>query len=466
MFMQQFFVDGLGCASYLIGCEAAGVAAVIDPQRDVRPYLAAAAHGITITHIIETHLHADHVSGNTELAQRTGAPIYLHPAAAAEFPHKPLADGAEIVLGGVSLYVRHAPGHTPDSLILLAADTNRAAEPWLAFTGDLLFVGDVGRPDLVGPEAARSLAADLYTSLFDGILRQDDALLIYPGHGAGSLCGRAIGSMRVSSLGYERRHNPALAPRPLAEFVDYMTANLPEQPANHRQIKTANRRGPTVLGDLQVRPLDLDHAIPHFQRGAALLDLRPKADFIAQHVPGSVYLAADDQLANRVGFILPPDQPVILLLAPDADAQALGYSLARVGYERVLGYLAGGIAEWAAAGLPVTAGDIQDVSPAELSELLIANHLVVIDVREPWEYAQGHIPAARLIPLGQLATSLADLDPAQPVATVCASGSRSQSAAALLGQQGFATIYNLQGGMDAWTRAGGQISRERPPQHA
>src|SRR5512142_2515370 len=248
MYLQQFFVDGLGCASYLVGCEAKGSAAVIDPDRDVQKYLdTAAARGLQITQIIETHLHADHVSGNTDLAARTGAAVYLHEASGATFPHQPLKHADVLTLGNVRLHVRHTPGHTPESITLLIADTTRADEPWLALTGDTLFVGDAGRPDLVGLDAARDLAGQLYESLNHELLPLADGLLIYPGHGAGSLCGRSIGSVRSTTLGFERHHNPALEPRDKADFVEFATKDLPEQPGNHQRIKALNRHGPNPL---------------------------------------------------------------------------------------------------------------------------------------------------------------------------------------------------------------------------
>ncbi len=463
MYVEQFFVEGLGCASYLIGCEAKGVAAVIDPERDVQRYIVAAqARGLKITHIIETHLHADHVSGNTDLAARTGADIYLHESAQAAFPHKPLKEGDVLELGGVRIVMRHTPGHTPESITLLVSDTTRAPEPWMALTGDTLFVGDAGRPDLVGAEAARGLAGDLYDSLFGKLLELPDSLLIYPGHGAGSLCGRAIGSVRSTTLGFERLHNPALAVRAKADFVEYMTGNLPEQPGNHKRIKAMNRRGPKPLGEIQARGLALRDAIPYLRQRAALLDTRSKADYVAKHIPGSVHLPADAQLSNRVGFVLPPDVPVVLLVESEETYRRAVLSLARVGYENVVGYLAEGIQGWEAAGLPLASGDIQDVSPAELNELLVngnGNRPMVVDVREPWEYAQGHISGAVLIPLGQLAARLSELDPQRPVAAVCASGNRSQSAAALLGQKGFAKVYNMLDGMYGWQRTGLEMTR-------
>jgi glyoxylase-like metal-dependent hydrolase (beta-lactamase superfamily II)/rhodanese-related sulfurtransferase len=459
MYLEQFVTGGLGCASYIIGCEAEGVAAVVDPDRDVDRYLeAAAARDLKITHIIETHLHADHVSGNTDLAARTGAPIFIHSAAGARFPHQPLQAGDVLEVGNARLEVLHTPGHTPESISLLVTDTTRSSEPWVLLTGDALFVGDVGRPDLVGADAARRLAGQLYHSLFDELLALDDSLLVYPGHGAGSLCGRSIGSMPSTTLGFERRSNPALSPRDKAAFVEFMTSSLPEQPGNHQNIKAINRNGPRPLGEIIPRALSLSEAIPFFQRGAALLDVRSRPAFAENHVPGSVHLAPGDQRSGRAGFVLPSGVPVVLLLEDEADYREVVLGLARVGYEAV-GYLEGGIATWQTAGLPLAAGDVEDVTPTELDAMLSnGNGMVVLDVREPWEYALGHVPGSRLIPLGQLAARAGELDPSQPVAVICQSGNRSQSAAAVLGQKKFGKIYNVLGGMSDWQNAGLPVS--------
>lgn len=454
MYIQQYFIDGLGCASYLLGCEGAGVAAVVDPDREVEKYLeSAAARGLTITHIIETHLHADHVSGNTELAARTGAAIYVHEAANAEFEHKPLRGDDVITLGNVELRVRFTPGHTPESITLLVVDKTRSDEPWMALTGDTLFVGDAGRPDLVGIEAARELAGHMHDTLINEYLPLSDGVMVLPGHGAGSLCGKSIGSVRSSTLGFERHFNPALQPRSRDEYIDFATQDLPEQPGNHKRIKQINRGGPRVLGEVRPRPLSIQDAIAQFRRGAALLDTRSKEDYKAKHIPGSVHLEGDEQLSNRVGFVLPPDVPVILLLDDPSQYRTVVYRLARVGYDQVVGYLAESLATWEALGLPVTSGDVRDIDPTELHELIEhgnGNRPLVIDVREPWEYAQGHVPGARLIPLGQFAQHVDELDTAQPIALICATGGRSQSAAALLGQKGFETVYNVVGGTMAW----------------
>ncbi|MBN8656334.1 MAG: MBL fold metallo-hydrolase [Anaerolineae bacterium] len=464
MFTEQFFVEGLGCASYIVGCEAKGIAAVIDPDRDIQKYLETAQNrGLKITHIIETHLHADHVSGNSDLAARTGADIYLHENSGAEFPHKKVKQDDVIELGNIRLKVLHTPGHTPESITLLVADTTRAEEPWLALTGDTLFVGDIGRPDLVGAEAARGLAGEMHASLTQQLLPLNDSLLIYPGHGAGSLCGKSIGSMRSTTLGFERKYNPALSPRGLDEFITFATSDLPEQPGNHTRIKGMNRKGVTPLGELKIKPLTIKEAVPHFQRGAGLLDTRSKEEYVRAHVPGSVHLEADSQLSNRIGFVFPPDAPMILLLEDASKYEQVIYSLARVGYENVFGYLAEGLDVWEEMGLPLTSGDIKDIEPVELNNLLKSctngECPKIVDVREPWEYKQAHVPGATLIPLGQLASRLQELDPEHPVAVICTSGSRSQSAAALLGQKGFKTVYNVVGGTGGWMRHGLEVER-------
>jgi len=464
MYLEQFFIDGLGCASYLIGCEGAGVAAVIDPDRDVRKYLEiAAAKGLTISHIIETHLHADHVSGNTELQARTGAEIYAFDGAGVEFEYKSLKEGDVLSLGNVQLAVRHTPGHTPESISLLVTDLARSKEPWMVLTGDTLFVGDIGRPDLVGLEAARGLANQMYDTIHEEILPLPDGVMVYPGHGAGSLCGKSIGAVRSTTIGFERHNNPALFPRERTDFIDFAVAELPEQPANVKRIKAMNRRGPRPLGDVKPRPITIQESIGYFQSGAALLDLRTKEAFKKLHIPGSVHLEPDDQLSNRIGFVLPPEVPIILML-PNQDEDAIVadythtiYALARVGYDSVVGYLAESLEVWDAYGLPLTSGDVQDIDPRDLHRMLIngnGDKPIVVDVREPWEYAQGHIPGAQLISLGELGRRIQELDAQKPVAVVCATGSRSQSAAALLGREGFGTVYNVVGGTMRWMQSG------------
>ncbi len=463
MFTQQFFIEGLGCASYLIGDERTNTAAVIDPDRSVQKYLdAATGRGLKITHILETHLHADHVSGNTELVARlardetarTDATIFLPEGADAKFPHVDLREGETLTLGNLQFQILHTPGHTPESMTLLISDATRGEEPALALTGDTLFVGDVGRPDLVGADAARKLAGAMYHSLHKKIFPLADGLIVYPGHGAGSLCGRAMGAMRVSTIGYERHTNPALAPRTRDEFIEFNTTNLPEQPANNKRIKAMNRQGPRVLGDMTPRALNVEQAVDHLQRGATLLDLRAKQNYVARHLAGAVHLDANDQLSNRVGMLLPPDVQLVLMLDNPTEYERVAYMLARVGFDNLAGYLEN-LDEWEARGYPVASGDVQDIDPTEL-ENRIANdsRLVIVDVREPWEFRNGHVPNAKLIPLGQLQTRVAELDPEMPVAVICQSGARSQTGAALLAQKGFKQVFNVREGTTGWKRRG------------
>lgn len=454
MYLEQFFINGLGCASYMVGCEGAGVVAVIDPDRDIQKYLdVAKTRGMTITHIIETHLHADHVSGNIELAELTDAKIYIHEAAKAEFPHQPLTGGDTIALGNVELQVRFTPGHTPESITLLVVDKTRADEPWMALTGDTLFVGDAGRPDLVGIEAARELAGNMHDSLHNEYLTLSDGVMILPGHGAGSLCGKSIGAVLSSTLGFERHHNPALQVHDRNDYIDFATADLPEQPGNHTRIKQINKQGAGILGKVEPRPLNVQDAVQQFRHGAVLLDTRSKSDFKAKHIPGAVHLEVDDQLSNRVGFVVSPDTPIILMLNDVSDYRRVVYSLARVAYDNVIGYLAESLQVWEAFGLPTISGDVLDIEPKELNTLLQNNNdsrPIVIDVRESWEYEKGHVPGAQLISLGEFSQQADNLDPKQPIALICASGGRSQSAAALLGQKGFETVYNVIGGTLNW----------------
>jgi glyoxylase-like metal-dependent hydrolase (beta-lactamase superfamily II)/rhodanese-related sulfurtransferase len=461
MFIEQFFVEGLGCASYLLGCEGAGVAAVVDPDRSVERYLnAAAARGVRITHILETHLHADHVSGNTDLAARTGAEIYVHETAGATFPHRTLRAGETLTLGNVALQVRHTPGHTPESVTVLVIDKTRSDIPWMALTGDTLFVGDAGRPDLVGREAARELAGQMHTSLTTELLSLPDGVLVWPGHGAGSLCGKSIGSVLSTTIGFERATNPALQPRTRDAYIDFATAELPEQPGNHQRIKAINRVGPRPLGPVQARPLTALDVVRELRRGAILLDGRSQAAFAAKHIPGALHLEADAQLSNRVGFVVPPEVPLVLVLeSPEVYVESV-YRLARVGYEQVVGYLADSLTAWEGLGLPTTSGDVRDLRPRDLATMRHTDPTVlVLDVREPWEFRQVRVPGAVHIPLGELAGRVETLDPARPIAVICASGARSRSAAALLSQKGFTIVYNVLGGTLGWQQAGLGVER-------
>lgn len=460
MIFHQFFIDGLGCASYLLGSTQQGFAVVVDPDRDIQKYLNFAdSNQLKITHIIETHLHADHVSGNTALAKRTGAQIYLHKAASAGFPHQILKDGDQISVGELCLEVLHTPGHTPESITLLVKEPASSDQPVLALTGDTLFAGDVGRPDLTGAKAMRELAQQMYQTLFKTYAELDDSLAVYPGHGAGSLCGKSLRPERTTTIGYERQNNLAFAPRDADTFIDFATHNLPEQPGNHRVIKALNRRGPIPMDESVLKPLTIKTAIPYFQRGAALLDTRSKDEYIARHIPGSVHLPLDGQLSNAISQIVPAETPLVLLPGEGQPLREIFYALARVGYENLPGYMVESLEKWEALGLPVSSGDIQDISPQQLFDLMKDGQVILVDVRENWEYVHHRVPGALHIPMGQLPLRLSELDPARPIAVICEHGSRSQSAAAFLGKHKFQVIYNVIGGTDNWVSAGLPIER-------
>ncbi|HUG37493.1 MAG TPA: MBL fold metallo-hydrolase, partial [Candidatus Limnocylindrales bacterium] len=341
MIFQQILNEESGCLSYLIGCGQCGQGAVVDPARDrVDDYVALARRkGLTITDIVETHIHADHVSGNQALAASTGARIHLHPAAEPAFPTTPIEDGSEIRLGNISLKMLHTPGHTPDSVSLLVSDLSRGPDPWFVLTGDTLFIGDVGRPDFGGEQAA----ARLYRSLTSRLLTLSDSVEIYPAHGAGSSCGRAMSSKTASTIGFERRFNVALQAPDEEAFVRGLMAGLPAKPANFERIVARNRaRALPQVGD--ARPLGAAQAREALAKGACVLDIRTAAEFGEGHVPGALNVWIESpQFANRVGLFAPADAPIILVAAAPTDLTRAVQGLGRVGIDDVAGYLQWGM---------------------------------------------------------------------------------------------------------------------------
>lgn len=453
MYFEQFFIKGLGCMSYLVGCKATGEAAVIDPDRDISRYVETAAReDLRIVLIVETHLHADHVSGNTALAKATGGTIAVHEAGNAKFPHQALKDGDELALGNIRLRVRFTPGHTPESISLEVIDRTRSEAPWFILTGDTLFVADIGRPDLVGNDSANQLAHQLYDSLFGKILTMDDAVAVYPGHGAGSLCGRSIGDTRSTTLGFERRFNRSLQIHDRERFASHMTRHLPQQPGNFSLIKAANINGPAII-DLTAAhafsPAEVRAALD--RGGATLLDLRAREARDGAALAGTPWLPADDQLPNRVGFVIPVDHQVILLLDRAADFEQHAWMLARVGYDHVTGYATASPDQWAAAGLTIHTDAPREIKPQDLEAHAASGHgLTLVDVREPWEYRQQHVPGAINIPLGQLMTRAHELPLDGDVAAICEAGSRSLAGAALLDRFAAKHVYSVAGGTSAW----------------
>jgi hydroxyacylglutathione hydrolase len=457
MYFKQFYLGCLAHASYLVGAD--GEAAVVDPQRDVDQYVAeAAAQNLKIKYVIETHLHADFVSGHRELAARTGAEIVFGAKAGAQFPHRAVRDGDELKIGSVVLRILETPGHTPEGISILVIDTTASDRPQKVLTGDTLFIGDVGRPDLAGAKGytPEMMAGMLYDSLHEKLLQLDDAVEVYPAHGAGSMCGRNMSQETSSTIGQQRQFNYALQPMVRAEFVRMMTTDLPEQPAYFARDAEINRTGAAALAELP-RPAALTPAEVEREmaEGACVLDVRAAAEFGAGHVPGALNVGLGGQFALWAGSLIPAGKPVVVVAADDAKVDEAAMRLARVGLEDVRGYLQGGVEAWRAAGRALAS--VPQISVAELRQLLAERReLQVLDVRRAPEYASGHVPAAQSAPLAQLEKQIAGLklDPARPLAVICAGGYRSSAATSLLARHGYTHLLNVTGGTSAWVSAG------------
>ena len=462
MFFKQFYLGCLAHASYLIGSE--GEAAVVDPRRDVEEYLQeAAAAGLTIRYVIETHLHADFVSGHRELAERTGAEIVFGAKARAAFPHRAVNDGDEIRMGSVVLRFLETPGHTPESVSVLVTDTATSPEPALVLTGDTLFIGDVGRPDLAaGQEATPAqMAGLLYDSLHGKLLALQDEVQVFPAHGAGSLCGKNISKETSSTIGEQRRHNYALQPMPRDQFVKMVTADLPEVPRYFPMVVAMNRAGAAALAEKPLPTALSPEAVRRLAgEGVQVLDVRASANFGAGHVPGSTNVGLGGQFASWSGTLLDPARPLVVVADDEARAREAVMRLARVGLENVAGYLDGGIAAWDRAGLPVA--ELPQIAVDELNDRLReAGGLQVVDVRRPGEYAGGHVPGAASRPLDHLESDARTLDPARPTAVICAGGYRSSAATSILRRHGFRDLVNVVGGTSAWVAAGYEVEKAR-----
>jgi hydroxyacylglutathione hydrolase len=451
MYFEQFYLGCLAHASYMLGSE--GEAAVVDPQRDVDIYLKAASeHGLKIRHIFETHLHADFVSGHVELAARTGATIHIGAKAGAAFAHNALHDGSDVKLGQVRITALETPGHTPEGVCLVITDPEKSARPWAVLTGDTLFIGDVGRPDLSTTHTPQQLAGLLYDSLHGKLLKLGDDVLVYPAHGAGSLCGRNMRAERSSTIGTERLANYALQIRSRDEFVRQLTENLPARPEYFLQDAQINRAGASALADLPalaaLSPRELNELL---DQGVFVLDVRSNADFAASHVPGSVNIALAGQFASWAGALMGLNaKPVLIADHPEQCAEAR-MRLARVGIEDPRGFLQGGVAAWMQAGF--AAGQLPQMTAQELHGQLNRNGLQVLDVRREGEWQSGHIAEASLFPLDQFKVSAPEVDPAQPLAVHCQGGYRSMIACSLLRRAGIENVINVTGGFDAWRNA-------------
>jgi len=452
MFFEQFYLGCLAHASYLLASE--GEAVIVDPQRDVELYLKTAAdHDLTIRHIFETHLHADFVSGHKELAARTGAKIYMGAQAGAAFSHVAVADGFVLRFGKASIRVLETPGHTPESICLVVTDHEKSAQPWAVLTGDTLFIGDVGRPDLSPRHTPTQLAGMLYQSLHQKLMPLADNVLVYPAHGAGSLCGKNMRAERSSTIGTERLTNYALQIRSKEDFISQLTSNLPVRPEYFSRDAEINRTGAIALSELApLRPIGPGELSEMLAQGEMALDVRSGDEFASGHVPSSVNIALSGQFASWAGTVLGLSARPVLIASSEEQLQEARIRLARVGMEALDGYLEGGVSAWRQAGLPVA--HIQQISVNELQQQLRAGAVQVLDVRRAAEWDAAHIADAAWWPLDNFKVSPPEMDQSAPVAVHCKSGYRSMIASSLLQRAGFKNVINVAGGFDAWQVAG------------
>jgi hydroxyacylglutathione hydrolase len=458
MLFKQFYLNCLAHASYLVGDERSHVAAVVDPQRDVDQYLALAAeHNLDIRHVILTHFHADFIAGHLELRDRVGAMVYLGAAAKAEYAFTPLRDGDVIEFGRARLQALETPGHTAESISILIFDLDRSAtEPYAVLTGDTLFIGDVGRPDLrvaLGWSAAE-LGGKLYDSLRDKLLTLPDHSLVYPAHGAGSLCGKALSRETVSTLGEQRRSNYALQPMSKEAFIDLVTADQPDAPPYFTYDAVLNSRERPTLDQALARelnPFTLDDVLARQAAGAQVLDTRDAAAFAAGHLAGSINIGLGGQYASWAGTVLDRERPIVIVADPGGEVEA-AMRLGRIGFDNVSGYLQDGLRSLEIR--PDLSRSTDRLSAALASQRLAsAVPPLVIDVRSARERAAGHIPGSMHIPLNHLVERVDEIPRDRSLLVYCAGGYRSSIAASLLQQHGFGDVAEIAGGMTAWEAA-------------
>jgi len=444
MLFKQFYLGCLAHASYLIA--DGGEAAVVDPQRDVDQYIEEAERlGLSIRYVIETHLHADFVSGHRELAARTGARIVIGAEAHAAFPHLGAREGDIVRLGSVALQAMETPGHTPESLCWLVLENGT---PTKLLTGDTLFIGDVGRPDLAGARGftPEQMAAMMYDSLHRKVLALPDAVEVWPAHGAGSACGRNISSETSSTIGVQRRTNYALQPMSRREFVEMMTRDLPAAPRYFSRDAEINRRGARSLAEVRACAMKADGVREEINRGAIVLDVRDAEFFGSSHIAGAINIGLGGQFASWCGTLLDAETPIVVSADSERRACEAVMRLARVGMETASGYV-------------TDADGLDRVSLPQISvDALRAQGIRVLDVRRPAEFRSGHVPGAQPIPLSELPARIGEVDRRGPLAVICASGYRSSIASSLLLREGFTDVMNVRGGTSSWVRAGYPIS--------
>jgi len=458
MYFKQIAVEGMGCLSYLIGCPQAKTACVVDPKRDVQTYLdLARKNGMKITHIFETHVHADHVSGNMELKSRTGAEIYFMEGTPVTFECTMVSDGQTMQFGNALLKFMKTPGHTPDSMSIMVTDLSRSNDPWMILSGDCMFVGDIGRPDLAGSELIAEQTANLYDSLYNRLGSLPHELEVYPAHGQGSLCGRGMSSKSSSTIGFEMRNNPLLS-LDRDDFLNQMQQTFPDRPKSFTHIIETNRTGPPLLERCPViRDMSPEQVKTHIENGAVILDTRDTAAFGGVHIPGSINIGFAPQTANWIGMVIEPDARLILIVTDEKAYDEMSVQLHRIGYDNIMGYLYGGMTGWQEAGYPIR--HLWQISAEKLNRKIEKGKCGrIFDVRSSAEWETGHIKGAEHLPLTALLKEFPDLPKNEEIIVTCGVGYRGNIAASFLQGQGFEHVHSLAGGMTAWNNSGLPVS--------
>jgi glyoxylase-like metal-dependent hydrolase (beta-lactamase superfamily II)/rhodanese-related sulfurtransferase len=453
MLIKHYFIPKIAHSSYILA--GSDVCAVIDPQRDIDVYIDEARElGVIITHILQTHLHADFVSGQMDLAEKTGAKIYVAKAAGCTFDHVALSEGDTIEIEDIVIKVLETPGHTPEHLCYVVVDTSRGEDAVCAFVGDTLFVGDVGRPDLF-PDMAEELAGKLYHSLFDKILKLPDFCEVLPAHGAGSLCGRAMGAKWRSTIGYERKYNEALQFRDKAEFIKSLTEDMPPAPDHFSRCTDINRKGAVLVSDLpRMKELNSEAFKEMSEKeNIAVVDTRSYLAFGSQHIPDAWSLDINGNLPTFAGWVLPIDKDLLVVSDSFKEAEETNVWLRRVGMDRIVGYLDGGMSGWVTKGYKTN--HVTQISAEDLHDMVTGSEkFILLDVRAPLEYEDAHIEGAINIPAADLREQHTELNNEDAILMICSSGNRSSLGASILRQNGFKNLYNVAGGMTGYSAAG------------
>jgi len=456
MYFKQIVAEGLGCFSYVIGCPMARQCVVVDPKRDIQEYLdISQQEGMRITYIIETHIHADHVSGNQELRAVTGADIYFHESAPVEFEHKILKEGDIIEFGNVRLEILHTPGHTPHSISILVSDLSRSEEPWMILTGDLLFVGDIGRPDLAGEEILDEQIRNLYDSIYNKLGRFPGRIELHPAHGQGSLCGGGMSAKSNSTIGFERHNNPLLQLASMEEFVKRVKEiGFPPRPKSFSNIIETNRKGAPLLERcLTMRRLDPAQFRKLIKEGAVVIDTRDSFAFGGGHIPGSINIGFEPGISNWVGMAVEPGSNILLIVSNEEQYREMCVHLHRIGYDNILGYLYGGMSSWQIMGFEID--HLPQISVHGLKRELEQRTIkYLVDVRTDQEWNQFHIKDAIHIPLQSIIDGDIDLPKDAQIAVHCRSGYRGNIAASCMKKMGYKYVKNVSGGIIAWKNAG------------